>query len=276
MDTTWQRLVLPDTQLEALVWGHGEPVVFIQTALTADELLPMARDGTLAGFRKIVYHRRGYGGSAGVTGPGSIARDATDCARLLKALGVTRAHVVGLSFSAAIAVQIAADRPTVAATLTLIEPPPIGTPSEAAFRAANRDLHRSRRERGPVAALDDFLRALVGPAWRRVTEEQLPGSAEQMARDAATFFDSDLPALLRWRPSAADVARVACPTLSVGARDSGRWFAESRALLRQWFPDGHEVVIPDADHTVALTHPAALAGALAGFLQLHPIDQREG
>ena len=57
--------------------GSGEPVVFIQTALIVDELLPLARELPLAeGFRGIVYHRRGYAGSSAVVGPGSIQRDA--------------------------------------------------------------------------------------------------------------------------------------------------------------------------------------------------------
>jgi len=42
------RLVaVQDTELEVSEWGLGEPVVFIQTALTADELLPLANEPAL-------------------------------------------------------------------------------------------------------------------------------------------------------------------------------------------------------------------------------------
>jgi hypothetical protein len=34
-----------------------------------------------------------------------------------------------------------------------------------------------------------------------------------MERDAATFFDSDIPALLEWRFTAADAGRLLAPVL---------------------------------------------------------------
>lgn len=69
-----------------------------------------------------------------------------------------------------------------------------------------------------------------------VTERHLPGSAVQMARDAATFFDSDLPGLLdcssgQPMPRA---SRVRCCTW--GGTDSGPWFAEVRELMLEWLP----------------------------------------
>ncbi|AUI50283.1 hypothetical protein AC20117_05035 [Arthrobacter crystallopoietes] len=70
--------------LEVLDEGSGEPIVFIQTALTADELFPVA-DQLRDRFRTIVYHRRGYGNSTPIAGPGSISLDAADCSTLLEA-----------------------------------------------------------------------------------------------------------------------------------------------------------------------------------------------
>lgn len=187
-------------RLDVRDWGPGEPVVFVQTALIADELVPLARTAALErGYRKVVYQRRGYAGSSAVEGSGSVTRDAADCGALLDALGISRAHIVGFSYSAAVALQLAADAPQSVHTLVLIEPPPVHTASAAEFRAANERLLATRRRHGLLVALDEFLSALVGPDWRVVMERQLPGSAAQMARDAATFFDADLPALFGWQ-----------------------------------------------------------------------------
>ena len=107
-----RRLVSVSESSEVHEWGGGDPAVFIQTALTADELEPVARDRALQhGYRKIVYHRRGYAGSGTVRAAGSVARDAADCRALLTALKVKRAHVVGFSYSGAVALQLAADWP---------------------------------------------------------------------------------------------------------------------------------------------------------------------
>lgn len=267
-------VVVDDAVLETFDWGRGEPVLLIQTALTADELLPMATDPTLGGYRKILYHRRGYAGSSTQTGPGSIVREAADGAGLLAELGVARAHVVGLSFSGAIALQLAHDSPGVVHTLTLIEPPPVHTASAEEFRSVSDRLFESRRTRGLRAALDEFLTLLIGPGWRDESEDQLPGSVEQMQADSGTFFDMDLRALRSWQFTAEEAAQISCPVLYVGGTDSGAWFAEVRELILEWLPHADDVVIDGAAHSLALTHPRQLSEAIADFTAAHPMPQR--
>lgn len=252
-------------------WGWGEPVIFIQTALTADELKPVASQPVLDGYRKILYYRRGYVGSTPVEGPGSISRDAADCAALLAELDIDRAHVVGLSYSAAVGLQLAADAPTRTRTLTLLEPPPVNTPSEAEFRAAIDQLIETRQEQGLTAALEEFLTLVIGSDWRQVAENQLPGSSGQMQRDIVTFFDTDLPALLDWDFGPGDSRQITCPVLHIGGTESGRWFAEVRELILEWFPHAQDVTVDGADHSLALTHPVEIAEALAAFLRRHPL-----
>ena len=267
-----RSVAVQGAQLEVFEWGSGEPVLFIQTALTADELRPLATDPALDGYRKILYHRRGYAGSSPADGPGSIARDSADCAKLLTELVVDRGHVVGLSYSGAVGLQLAAKAPERTHTLTLLEPPPVHTPSALEFRVANDRLIATRQEQGPAAALDEFLTLVIGPDWQQLAEEQLPGSSAQMRQDAATFLDADLPALLAWDFGPDDAARVRCPVLYVGGSDSGPWFVEVRELMLGWFRDAQDVVVEGADHSLALTHTSQIAGALATFLQRHPVD----
>lgn len=258
-------------RLEAFDWGSGEPVVLIQTALTADELRPVATDPALDGYRRILYHRRGYAGSSPTAGPGSIPRDAADCAALLTELDVDRAHVVGLSFSGAIALQLVSDVPERVHSLTLIEPPPVHVPSADEFRAANDRLIASRREQGLQAALDEFLTIVMGPDWQQVAEEASPGSSTQMRRDVATFFDTDLPALLRWQYGPDDADGIGCPVLYVGASESGPWFAQVRELILDWIPHAEDVLIDGADHSLVLTHAPRIANVLSAFLARNPM-----
>lgn len=258
-------------RLESFDWGSGEPVVFIQTALTADELRPVATHPALDGYRKIVYYRRGYAGSSPVAGPGSIQRDAADCAALLTELDVDRAHVVGLSFSGAIALQLAADVPERVHSLTVIEPPPVHIPSADEFRAANDRLIAIRREQGLEAALHEFLTIVIGPDWQQATEEVLPGSSTQMRQDAATFFDTDVPALLEWRFGPDEADRIGCPVLYVGGSESGPWFDEVHELILGWIPHAEDVIIDGADHSLARTHDPCIADVLSTFLARNPM-----
>lgn len=261
------RLVpVGDAELEVDDRGTGDPVLLVQTALIADELRPLAGHLLRDGFRTVLLHRRGYGGSSPADPPGSVSRDAADCAALLAALGIRRAHVVGLSYSCAVALQLAADTPERVRSLALLEPPPVHVPSAGEFRAVNDRLLRIRRDRGPGAALEEFLALVIGPTWREDAERTLPGSAAQMERDVATFFDVDLPALLTWEFGPDDARHVACPVLHVGGTASGPWFAEVRELVLRWFPGAGDARVEGADHALALTHPRAVADAVAAFL----------
>lgn len=274
-DAKWIRVPLPDTVLEAQVIGSGEPVVLIQTALTGDEFLPLAAQFHPAtGCQVICYHRRGYGSSNPVAGPGSIERDAMDCEHLLSALGIGRAHVFGGSYSAAVALQLAALAPDRVHTLCLAEPPPVHTSKADEFRSACAELTDFYRRHGTVAAVDHFLTQLMGAAWRTDIEQVLPGGAGQIERDGRTFFATDIPALLNWRFNADEAERITQPVLYVGGTESGPWFDAVRELILGWFPRAQQVMLAGADHSLALTHAPQLASALAAFVGEHPIGSR--
>ncbi len=264
------RVPIEGGVLDAMVTGSGDPVVLVPTALAADELLPLAeRLGHR--FRTVHYHRRGYGDSGPVTRPGSVARDAADCAHLLSALAVDRAHVLGASYSAAVVLQLAVDHPGVVHTLTLVEPPPVHGPADAAFRIANAALLADVRARGAEAAVDRFLVSTTGPDWREQLDGAVPGSSARVLRDSPTFFDVDIPALLGWTFDAAIAARIRCPVLHVAGSEHGRLFDGVGDLIRAWLPDATQVTIPDAGHDLALTHPGALGEAVIPFLGRHPL-----
>lgn len=259
-----------DVLLDVETVGSGEPVMVIQTALVANELRPLC--GLLAGageYRVIHCHRRGYAGSGPIDRPRSITDEAADAAAAIEALHVAPAHVVGASFSAAIGLTLAAMAPDLVRTLAVVEPPPTGTPGTEEFRATNRDLHDTHAHAGPRAALDQFMAMLTGPDWRDTSERELPGSVTAMERDAATFFGSDVPALASWSFSDREAARVRCPVLCVGGRESGAWFTEMRAHLGDLLPTADITVVDGAGHLLASTHAELVADLLIRHLRRH-------
>jgi pimeloyl-ACP methyl ester carboxylesterase len=265
-----RRLRIADGVLAVADEGVGEPVVLVQTALTADELLPVAevlrrRTGT----RTVRYHRRGYGDSGPARSSASVQRDADDCQLLLDTLSIDRAHVVGLSYAAACALALAAAAPGRVRTLTLIEPPPVLGPDRAAFAEAIRRLLDVRRREGVEPALEAFGQLLSGPGWRAQWEAWLPGSVAQMVRDAATFFDADLPALLAWDISG--WGDVRCPVLHIGGTASGGWFRQVRDAVLERVPEAEDVEVEGADHSLAVSHPEQVAAAVHAFVHRHPV-----
>ena len=258
--------------LEVITEGTGEPVILIQTALLSEELAPLTRQRALRDHYQLIrYHRRGYAGSSPIHGPGSIARDAADCHALMTALRTGPAHVVGLSFSSAIALRLAVDAADLVHSLTLLEPPPMHTPSEPEFRAACATLIADYHLRGPADALNTFLTDVIGPNWQTAAADTIPNTPEQLIRDMATFIETDIPALLAWPFNSQDASHIKQPVLHIGGSDSGPWFADVRHLILAWLPHTEDVVLPGANHSFATTHPHEVAAALTKFLQRHPI-----
>lgn len=264
------RVAVDGGELATLVVGAGEPVVLVPTALSADELLPLA-ERLSVDFTVVHFHRRGYAGSSPATPPGAVEREAADCARLLQALAVERVHVLGASYSAAVALQLAADHPDLVHTLTVVEPPPVHGPADAQFRLAADSLLNDRRARGPEAAAVRFLMDTVGPDWSSTLDGAVPGSSAQLLRDSRTFFDVDIPALLEWHFNAALAAGVRCPVLHVDGAEHGPLFRGVDDLIHAWLPHVEHITIAGAGHDVALTHLDALTDVLVDFLHHHPV-----
>src|SRR5689334_5430281 len=172
------RAHLGDVTLSYSQRGQGEPVLLIHAGVLADWFQPLLDEPALTSrFRLIRYQRVNYGQSSHLHGPVSVADQAQHASLLLRHLGVERAHVVGHSAGAAIALQLALDHPNLVQTLTVMDAaisdgvppeqsvrnadPPKGPPfMQAALDALNAGQ--------PDVAVDTFMRNVCGPGYRAI------------------------------------------------------------------------------------------------------------
>ncbi len=247
--------------------GSGEPLLVVQTALSLDDLVPLMQQPILRDrYRLITFNRRGYGDSRDVPWQASITQDARDCLAVLAAFDAAPAHVLGASYSAAVAMELAAMEPAAVRTLTVVEPPPVLTPAGPEFWAANAGLVEAY-ERDGDATVETFMSTLSGPGWRASFEQLVPGYAERLERDAATFFLRDIPSLMSWQYGKAQACQVTAPVLYVGGTSSGPWFQQTRAWVESLFDDVVSRMIDGAGHDLPLTHPQQLAETVVAFLE---------
>ena len=249
------------------VVGSGEAVLLVHGAHLADALQPLVAEPALARFQRIRYHRRGLGGSTCPVeaGPTSVAVQAEDAAGLLDHVGVDRAHVVGHSWGGAIALELAAQYPTKVASLVLLEPALLTTPAGAAFVRAVAPLVERYEAGDAEGAVHGFL-AMVGDRnWRATIEQTVPGGVAQAVKDAATFFEMELPGPA-WTFGPEQAAAITCPVLSVLGSRSSPLFVQSRQLLHAWFPACQDADIVGATHLLQMQAPRPVAKAIAAFL----------
>jgi len=263
---------LADVCIHALAEGppptaDTAPVLMLHSIGTNLHLFDPQATALARNHRVIRMDLRGHGLSDAPTGEYSMPVLAGDALALLDALGVRRAHVVGVSIGGRIAQQMAAEAPDRVASLVLID-------TAAEFAPASMWQQRMElvREKG-MAGLADAVMA------RWVVDDSLASSRGLrrmlLATDPVGY--AGCAAALR-DARAADVAgRIACPTtVIVGDRDVATP-PDVAAALRDMIPGAALVTIPEAAHLPNLEHAHAVNDAvLHHFAALAPQPGKEG
>jgi pimeloyl-ACP methyl ester carboxylesterase len=273
MSATMERIAVGDAELEVDDQGSGEPVILIHGSGPADSFLPVAIEPAVRDHYRVVrYHRRGSAGSSPVHGPIAIARQAADCRALLGALGLTKAHVVGHSYGAAVALQLALDAPEAVRTLALFELAIPSVPSGQEFTDAAAPIIEQYMSGDRVGAAHGFLALVDGPDWREEISRTVPGGPAQAEKDVATLFECELPSILEWRFGPEEATRIQQPVLYLLGTESHVMLAESEALLGTWLPRMEHDILPGANHLMQMRHPAEAAARMVAFLERHPVS----
>lgn len=259
--------------------GDGEPVLFVHGAIWADFLRPLAAQPAFSECRRIRHHRRGYGMTGGPSGGFEV--QAADLVALMDHLDVNRAHLVGHSEGAMIALVLAASHPDRLRSLALLEPLPsrswlvaseyadlLGTLGPA-FEAMV-----GHHQAGDVPGAFDALFEPTGLDWRAAARAAGPDVVGQGIRDAATFVEGEASALVGWSYGSEQAAVVDCPVLSWSTAPENAITPATRAFLRELFPRCEESVLQSGDHFSVTTDPAAVAEPIAAFVSRHSAAAR--
>jgi pimeloyl-ACP methyl ester carboxylesterase len=215
----------------------------------------------------------------------SPAGHARGVAELIDAIGNGPVHLFGNSLGGAVALQLAARRPDLVRSLTLVSPalpslfatksnfhlPVIAVPG-VGERLVPKYLESDAggRVRGTIDV------TFADPA--RVSPERIAEAiAEVEERDhlpyASDAFLRSLRGLLKtyldvgpnrpWKLA----ERVTCPTLVVYGRKDPLVDPRSAHRVTKHFRDAHVVVLPDSGHVAQMEHPEFVAAAWERFLR---------
>jgi pimeloyl-ACP methyl ester carboxylesterase len=251
--------------------GEGEGVLFIHGAIVADALLPLMSEPALANYQLIHYHRRGYGQSDPPAADPTIDEQARDARDLIAHLGVARAHVVAYSGGGPIAIQLALNEPELVQSLVLLEPVLQNAKWAAAFHDLITPLIEMHRGGESAKAVHRWMSAGGNANWRRDIEEHIPGAGDRATADAAGTFEYDVEAVRHWDFEAVGASRITQPVLDIAGSRNEAARQPIFEMLDGAIPHVERVTIPDADHSLCMTQPTAVARAIAEFLHRQPI-----
>jgi pimeloyl-ACP methyl ester carboxylesterase len=271
--------------LECREHGRGAPVVFVHGS--AADLRTW--DSQLATFgstyRAVAYSRRYHWPNQTIAEGADYVMEThvEDLRALLMSIGGEPAHLVGHSYGAFVALELALREPALARSLVLEEAPVVTlfvsndpTPLEIARLLVTRPrtavtlLRFGATGLGPAKAaaragnLDEamriFGRAVLGPDVHASLSDE---RREQVRVNSFTaeFLGSGFPPL-----DPAAVRRVATPTLLVEGSESPPLFHRLNDRLGELLPAGDRVAIPRASHIAHEDNPDDYDAALLAFM----------
>jgi len=211
-------------------------------------------------YRCLRYDTRAHGRSASLDQPTTIDDLAADLAGVLDALGIARAHVVGLSLGGMTAQALASSHPDRVLSLALLATSPHLPPPQFWH-----DRAAKVRAEGVAAVADTVIARWFTPPFfktapatvERVRERFIAVDAAGYARCCEAIAQMDL------RPR---LGRISAPTLvMVGADDQVAPLATG-ADMRAGISGAELVVLADVAHLMPVERPDAVAAHLRAFL----------
>jgi pimeloyl-ACP methyl ester carboxylesterase len=272
-----RRLRIPDgagsmagIELEYWVIGAGEPIVFLHGGILTDWFGPLANELSKAGdYQMVSYHRPGYGSSTVPSQPITMAGQAECCLALMRHLGLGRAHLVGHSIGACVALQAALQDPGAVASVGLLEPPVMTATQDPSPALTVLRATAALWKQGDVAgAMDTFMRGIVDPDYERVLDGALGSWREAALKGTDAFFLTDQPAVQAWRFEKPEAARILQPALLFLGENSTRVNAIREPVHRtllSWLPNAEGRTLEGASHLLPLQEPAQISAALVAF-----------
>ena len=249
--------------------GAGEPLILLHAGVADRRMWEPLLPALAERHRVIRPDARGFGESLPPTGPWAHH---TDLLALLDELLIGRAHLVGASMGAGIAVEAALARPDAVASLVL------AAPGGALFGDAPAELRPvwaaevDALDRGDLdAAVEVNLRAWVDGPTRGTdaVDPELRAFVGRMQREAFELpeWDAEAAPEHELTPPAADrLAELQCPVLVVVGDADQPSVLETAERIAASAPNAQLAVWPGLAHMLPLEDPPAFADLVIRFL----------
>lgn len=226
--------------------------------------MPVLSDG----FRILSYDRRGHGESAPLPGMRSVAWEADELGELLVSTDHFPAHVLGVSYGAAVALSLAVRRPELVRSVLGHEPPLVAWPrveEEPEVRSARVELDAfAKRVRSalPETAAREFAERFVTVPGGF---ERWPASTQEAFRSGARSWPDELGALERADLAPPLLEGVDLPVLLTEGAVSPPYLLRISRSVAESMPNVTRRPLLGAGHFPHVTHPALYGGTVLAF-----------
>ena len=244
-----------------VVFGHG--------LLFSGRMFDDQVDRLAPRYRCVTIDWRGQGRSAATAGGYDMDTLADDAAEVLKELALSKVHFVGLSMGGFVGMRLAARRPALIRSLSLLD-----------TSAGPEDPDKVGQYRllakiyglfglGPVKARVKPL--MFGPTYLNSpkSEPQLEAWLNEVRAARRSGMKKAIYGVTDRKPIAGELGNITAPTLVVvGADDVATPVAKAEEIVRL-IPGARLEIVPNAGHSSTIEQPDALSDLLERFIDQH-------
>lgn len=257
------RLYYEDTEhhQETIVFSHG---LLWNTRLFDPQVAQLAGK-----YRCISFDHRGQGRSD-TTGRKTISIEQLyhDAVGLIEALGVAPCHFVGLSMGGYVGMRIAARRPDLLKSVTLMATE--AGPEQARKKRQYRSMNMVARAGALPLVVGRTMKIMFGQSFlqdesrkddRRIYRERL-------LENKRTIHHA-VSGVLERKSVLHEISGISVPTLVLRGTEDAAIPREGAKMLAERAPGAEFVEIPEAGHTLTLENAMATNQVLVDFLDQH-------
>ena len=243
----------------------GAPVVTMSHSLATDLSMWDPTVPALSGFRVLRYETRGHGKTEAPKGAYTLDQLADDALALLKALGITRTHWVGLSMGGMIGQTLALKAPQVFASLSLCDTSS-RVPSEAGPQWAERI--KTAQTQGMEPLVEGTLARWFTEPFRKSRKDVIDKVAA-MIRNTPTAGYAGCCAAISTLDVTDKISAIKIPTIAIVGEDDPGTPVAAHKVINEKIAGSTLVILKSAAHLSNMEQPEAFNRALSGFLSAH-------
>ena len=259
-----QHKVVNGVRLACRVEGQGPPLLLLHGLGGSHDDWRKQVPEFARRYRVVAPDLRGFGASERQE-PFTVQQHARDAAALLEALGIPRAHVVGLSMGGAVAMELALSEPQRVAGLVLANT----APSFELRGWQRRYMGFSRLLLALLFGVGGVARLFSNAVFPAPHQESLRKRLlERASHTSRWVYIASLRTLVRW-DAEERLSSLRSPTLVIGAEHDYTDIHEKRRWAAR-VPGARVVMLPGSRHRSELDAPAAFNEAVGRFLDALP------
>ena len=250
--------------------GSGPETIVFSHGLLMDHTMFEAQRAAFEGrYRVVAYDHRGQGQSADPGSGYDMDTVATDAAAFIEAINAAPCHFAGLSMGGFVGMRLAARRPALIRTLTLMN---TGAQKEAA------------QSRLRYAFLAQLVKLIGTAPFTGIAVQELFGKSTRSSTDPAKQkMLAEWTAKLRSRPknaayalmgvmnrpefSAGELAAIRCPTLIITGEDDTAQPPRNSEKLQAAIRNARLIRVPACGHSSSLEAPQEVIAAMRELVE---------